>query len=48
MICEIVDCSPVFRNQLVCGKFRIIVNGNSLDVFLVGLKQPSDFLNQRF
>ena len=28
------DRSQVFSNQLVCGKFRAIVSGNGLDVFL--------------
>lgn len=42
-----VRASNILSDEFV-RKFRIIVNSNSLDVFLIGLKLPSDFLNQRF
>ena len=47
MICEINDRSQILCNELVCGKFRVVVSGSGLDVFLVGKQQTSDHLGQR-
>ena len=33
-ICEIDDRTQILCNELVCGKFRTIVSGYGLDVFL--------------
>ena len=36
-----------FVIELVCGKFRAVVSGYGLDVFLVGQQQTSDRFGQR-
>ena len=41
-ICEINDRPQILCNELVCGKFRTVVSGDGLDVFLVGQQQMSD------
>ena len=37
----------ILCNELVCGKFRTVVCGDGLDVFLVGQQQTSDGFGQR-
>ena len=38
---------PILCNELLCGKFRTVVSGDGLDVFLVGRQQTSDGFAQR-
>ena len=38
---------PILCNELLCGKFRTVVSGDGLDVFLVGQQQMSDRFGQR-
>ena len=44
---EIDDRSQILCNELVCSKFRAVVSGYGLDVFLVGQQQTSDRFGQR-
>ena len=38
---------PILCNELVYGKFRAVVSGYGLDMFLVGQQQTSDRFGQR-
>ena len=49
-ICKIIEVGlfgNILSDEFVCGKFKTVVSGYGLDVFLVGQQQTSDRLGQR-